>query len=250
MRVWHTLLRRELGGYLLSLTGYVIITAVAFLLGVGFTLVMLAYNGDSLTVPLTELFHSTLFFWLILLVATPVITMRSFAQEHFSGTYETLMTCPVGDAQIVLAKYAAAFVFYVLMWLPLLACLQVVHRQTAGGAPFDWWPAASTGLGILLMGALYLAMGCLASALTRSQIVAAILSFAMGLTLFLLSFAKAGLGARAGWMADAASYLSMVEHMEDFVRGVVDTRRLVFYLSLSGLFLFLSVKVVEARRWK
>lgn len=250
MRVWITLLRRELGGYLMSLTGYVIITVVAFLLGVGFTLVLLAYNGDSLTVPLTELFYSTLFFWLILLVATPVITMRLFAQERFSGTYETLMTCPVGDVSVVLAKFSAGFLFYVLMWTPLLGCLLVIHRFTGGEAVFDWWPVASTSLGILLMGALYVALGCLASAVTRSQIVAAILSFAMGLTLFLLSFARYSLGDRPGWVGDAASYVSMVDHMQDFVRGVVDSRPVTFYVSLTVLFLFLTVKVVEARRWR
>ncbi|RME93945.1 MAG: hypothetical protein D6766_07100 [Verrucomicrobia bacterium] len=250
MKVWWILLRRELGAYLMSLTGYVILAVVTFLLGVGFTLVVMAYNGDSVTVPLTELFYSTLFFWLILLVATPVITMRLFAQERAAGTYETLMTAPVGEVEVVMAKFTAGFLFYALMWSPLLACLGIVHHYTGGGSAFDWWPVASTGVGILLMGALYVAIGCLASALTRSQIVAAILSFAMGLTLFLLSFAQYGLETRGGWMADAAGYLSMLDHMEDFVRGVVDTRRVVFYLSLTVLFLFLTVKVVESRRWK
>ncbi|MCB1129081.1 MAG: ABC transporter permease, partial [Verrucomicrobiae bacterium] len=211
MTAWWTLLRRELGAYLLSLTGYVILTAVAFLLGVGFTLVVLAYNGDSLTVPLTELFYSTLFFWLILLVATPMITMRLFAQERATGTYETLMTCPVGELSVVLAKFAAGLLFYTVMWIPLIVCLLIVHRYTAEGTAFDWWPVASTSLGILLMGALYVAIGCLASALTRSQIVAAILSFAIGLTLFLLSFAEYSLGPRGGWLADAARYVSMLD---------------------------------------
>ncbi len=250
MRVCYTLFRRELNGYMLSVTGYVVIAAVAFLLGVSFTLVLLAYNGDSLTVPLTELFYSTLFFWLILLVATPVITMRLFAQELFSGTYETMMTCPVKDTHVVFAKFAAAFVFYTIMWAPLFACLKAIEHYTGGKIGLDWWPVASTMLGILLMGSLYIAIGCFASAVTRSQIIAAILSFGIGLTLFLLSFANASLGTQAPWLTDAIRYLSIVEHMEDFVRGVVDSRRIVFYVSTAGLFLFLTVKVVEARRWK
>lgn len=250
MTAWWTLLRRELGAYLMAPAGYVILTVVAFLLGIGFMLVVLAYNGDSLTVPLTELFYSTLFFWLILLVATPVITMRLFAQERAAGTYETLMTCPVGEVSVVLAKFLAGFFFYALMWTPLVACLLIVHAYTGGGTAFDWWPVASTSLGILLIGALYVAIGCLASALSRSQIVAAILSFAMGLTLFLLSFAEYSLGSQGGWLIDAARYVSMLDHMEDFVRGVVDTRRITFYLSLTVLFLFFTVKVVEGRRWR
>jgi ABC-2 type transport system permease protein len=160
------------------------------------------------------------------------------------------MTCPVSDVAVVLAKYTAGFLFYVLMWLPLVGCLLVIHRFTGGAAVFDWWPVASTSLGILLMGALYVAIGCLASAVTRSQIVAAILSFAMGLTLFLLSFARYSVGDHRGWLTDAASYVSMIEHMQDFVRGVVDTRPVTFYLSLTVFFLFLTVKVVEARRWR
>ncbi|MCD6339445.1 MAG: ABC transporter permease [Verrucomicrobia bacterium] len=191
-----------------------------------------------------------MFFWLILLIATPVITMRLFAQEKFTGTFETLMTCPVGDAQVVLAKFSAAFLFYMLTWAPLLPCLLLVHRYANPGTALDPWTVAGTFLGIYLIGAAYTAMGCLASALTRSQIVAAMVSFALGLTLFLLSFLKYSLGQEAGWAGYAASYISMVEHMEDFVRGVVDTRRVTFYLSLTTLFLFLTVRVVESRRWR
>jgi ABC-2 type transport system permease protein len=109
---------------------------------------------------------------------------------------------------------------------------------------------ASTYLGILLLGTLYIAMGCLASALTRSQIIAAMISFALGVSLFVLSFLKFSVGTRTGWAAQAATYASCFDHMEDFVRGVVDTRHVVFYLSLTGLFLFLTLKVVEGRRWK
>ena len=80
--------------------------------------------------PVTELFYATPFFWLILLLAAPVITMRLFAQEKFSGTFETLMTTPVSDLQVVLAKFTAALLFYLVMWLPLLACMFVVRHYT------------------------------------------------------------------------------------------------------------------------
>lgn len=250
MRNFLILLRRELGCYFLSLTGYVIIAGALVLLGLGFVVMLLAYNGDTIDVPLTELFYGTMFFWLILLVATPVITMRLFAMEKATGTFETLMTTPVGDGQVVLAKFAAAFLFYVVMWIPLSGCLWLVHHYTAQGAPFDWWPVATTYLGILLIGALYIALGCLASALTRSQIIAAMTSFAMGVSIFLLSFLRFSIGRRKGVAAEVATYTSMFDHMEDFVRGVVDTRHVVFYLTLTGLCLFLTVKVIESRRWR
>lgn len=250
MRPYLILVRRELSSYLLSLSGYVTIAVVVFLLGLGFVEVLEAFNGETLNAPLTEVFYDTMFFWLVLLLAPPVITMRLFAQERATGTFETLMTAPVGDLTVVLAKFTASFLFYLLTWLPLLACLHVVGRYTPDHTPFEWRPVASTFLGIALLGGLYVAMGCLASALTRSQILAAVTALALGVTLFLLSFLRSSLGTGAGGLAATVNYLSLLSHMEDFVRGVVDTRPLAFHLSLTVLFLFLTLKVVESRRWK
>jgi ABC-2 type transport system permease protein len=250
IRVCATLVRRELGGYFLALTGYVIIAGVLLLLGVSFVALLESCNGGAVVAPLTEMFYSTMYFWLILLVATPVMTMRLFAQEKFSGTFETLMTTPVTEVQVVLAKFVAALVFYVVTWLPLLACLHILRTYTSQQAVFDWWPVASTYLGILLLGSLYVAMGCFASALTRSQIIAAMISLALGLSLFVVSFLKFSVASLSGWPAQVISYLSLIDHMEDFTRGVVDTRHVAFYLTLTAWFLFLTWKVVETRRWK
>src|SRR5262250_1547103 len=120
MQPYLTLTRRELGAYFLSLTGYIIIAAVTFLLGLSFVVLLVKLEQEPTPIPVTELFYVTQFFWLILLLAAPVITMRLFAQEKFSGTFETLMTAPVTDLQVVLAKFSAGLVFYTLMWLPLL----------------------------------------------------------------------------------------------------------------------------------
>ena len=250
MRAYMTLVRRELSGFFISLTGYVIISAVLLLLGVSFSIVLFYYNGEASSEPLTELFYNTMFFWLILLVATPVITMKLFAHEEFTGTFETLMTTPVSDLQVVLAKFSAAFIFYALTWLPLLACLHIVHSYAYQSASLGWWPVASTFLGILLLGGLYVAMGCLGSAVTRSQIIAVMVTFAMGVTLFLLSFLKFSVGSQTGWMVQVVTYVSLLDHMEDLARGVIDTRHVVFYLSFTVLFLFLTLKVIESRRWK
>jgi ABC-2 type transport system permease protein len=250
MRGYWTLVRRELGGYFLSLTGYVIIAAVLVLVGLSFVVMLAACNGEATNQPLTEMFYNTMFFWLIVLVATPVICMRLFAQEKFSGTFETLMTTPVSDGQVVFAKFTAAWLFYAVTWLPLVGALQIVHNYTRAAGGFAWWPVASTFVGILLVGALFVAMGCFGSALTRSQIIAAMISFALGVSLFVLSFLKFSLTAPAGWPVKVVNYLCVIDHMEDFARGVVDTRRVAFYVSLTALFLFLTLKVVEARRWK
>jgi len=250
MRVFLTLFLKELAGYLLTFTGYLIIGAVAFLIGVSFLLMLIAYNSSSIAVPLTQLFYSTMFFWLILLVSVPVITMRLFAQEKYIGTFETLMTCPVREWAVVLAKYSAAFVFYLLSWLPLLPALWLVHHWTLGSQPFDWWTVGTTYLGVFLIGAAYTAVGALASALTRHQITAAMLSFGMSLTMFVLSFLRYSVGRGSGWKAKAAAYICQIDHMQDFVRGIIDTRPVVYYLSLTVLFLFLCTRVIESRRWK
>jgi ABC-2 type transport system permease protein len=93
-------------------------------------------------------------------------------------------------------------------------------------------------------------MGCLASALTRSQILAAVLALAMGVTLFLVSFLRSSVGTGTDWLAAVVRHVSLLSHMEDFVRGVVDTRPVVFHLSLTAWLVFLTVKVIESRRWK
>lgn len=244
------LLRRELNAYFLSLSGYVILAAVVFLLGLSFVEVLVAYNGETLSAPLTEVFYSTMFFWLILLLAVPVITMRLFAHERATGTFETLMTTPVGDVTVVLAKFSGAMTFYLVMWLPLLGSLAIIALYSPDGSPLDWRTVASTYLGIALLGAFYVAMGCLASSLTRSQVMAAMIGLALGVTVFMLSFLRTNVGEGRGWLSGMANHISLLTHMEDFVRGVVDTRWVVFYVTLCGLCLFLTVKVIEGRRWR
>jgi ABC-2 type transport system permease protein len=250
MRVYVTLVRRELGAYFASLTGYVIIAAVLLLLGLGFIDLLAKLNTEPSHAPVTEVFFVTLYFWIILLLTAPVMTMRTFALEKFSGTYETLMTAPVGDLAVVLAKFTGALLFYLITWLPFLGYLLIVHRFATGTFQFDPYVLASTFLGLTLIGALYMALGCFASALTNNQIVAAMLSYALGLALFVLSLRALLPVPGGGWAMKLFEHISMSEHMEDFARGVIDTRPITFYLSLTVLFLFLTLKVVESRRWR
>lgn len=250
MRIWTTLVRRELAGYFVSWTGYVVIATVVFLFGLSFAILLQGLNAGETDKPLTEMFYDTLFLWLILLLAAPLITMRTFAHEKFSGTFETLMTTPVSDLQVVLAKFSGAWIFYLLMWSPLLACIFIVRHFTNDPTAIDPGTLGSTFLGIGLLGALYMAMGCFASALTRSQIIAAMIALALGLSLYLASFLSYAMAGQTGWWVKVFTHVSLVEHMRDFARGVVDIRPLVFYLSLTALFLFLTLKSVESRRWK
>ena len=250
MRPFWTLVRRELGSLFFSWTGYVVIALVLFLLGLISWDLLDRINGEATPQPLTSLFYSTIFFWGILVVAAPVITMRSFALEKASGTYETLMTSPVTDLQVVMAKFTGAMAFYTLMSLPLLSWIFVAQPFCNDSKVVEPGTIASTFLGILLWGSLYISLGCLASAVTRSQIIAVILSMAAGASLFVIGYYATTFSSQTGWKGQFFAHVGLTEHMENFARGVVDTRPVVFYLSFTVFFLFLTLKVVESRRWK
>lgn len=250
MQACCTLIRRELGAYLLSLTGYIIIAAALFLTGMSFVLLLDKLQEVATPVPISEMFFNTPFFWLIPLLSTPVLTMRLFALEKFSGTYETLMTTPVSDLQVVLAKFSAAILFYMLMWVPLLGCLFVVRQYTGDPTLRDFGALGSMLLGVLLTGSLFISLGCLASALTRSQVAAAMMGLGFGTSVFLLAYFADRLPDPTNWRAQALASFALFDHMHDFAHGVVDTRPVVLLVTLTMFVLFLTLRVVESRRWR
>jgi len=250
MKIFWTLLRRELAAFFLSVTGYVIIAAMTLLIGLSFVVLITNLGTDPSPMPVTEMFYGTYFFWLIVLLATPVITMRLFALEKASGTFETLMTAPVGDLHVVAAKFTAAVLFYLVMWLPMAACLFIVRHFTSQTRALDAGTVGGMYLGIFLVGCLFLALGCFASAITRSQMAAAMISFVLGVSLFALGFLAEAIPAVAHWQTRVLSYFGLFEQMHDFARGVVDTRSVIFYASLTLFFLFLTLRAVESRRWR
>ena len=249
MQAYLTLTRRELGSFFYSWIGYVVIAGAVFLTGLSFVILLRQLQGEPTALPITEVFLS-LCYWLIVLFSAPIITMRLFALEKYSGTFETLMTAPVGDVAVVLAKFTAAIIFYMIMWLPLLACILVLRYFSRGSNLLDPGTLASTFLGIFLVGILYMAIGCFASSLTRSQIVAAMVSFAIGLAFFLASYLSDRFALQQTWQMEALNSICIVEQMKEFARGVVDTRSVVFCLTTSLFFLFLACRVIESRRWR
>ena len=250
MRIFGVLLRRELTAFFLSVTGYIIIASATFLNGWAFVVLMFTLGNDASPMPVTELYYQTPFFWLVVLLAAPVITMRLFALEKFSGTFETLMTTPVSDVQVVAAKFVAALCFYVVMWLPLLACLFIVQHFT-NQKGLDPGTVGGMFLGIFLVGSLFLALGCFASTLTRSQMAAAMIGLVGGVSLFSFGFlAKAIPAGAPQWQSQVIAFFNLFEQLDDFARGVVDTRAVIFYVSLTLFFLFLTLRVVESRRWR
>jgi ABC-2 type transport system permease protein len=247
VRTFLVLWRRELLAYALSPTAYLVAVLFLAVTGAGFWILVAALAaGPGSAAGATELLGWV--FLLTLLAAAPLLTMRLFAEERRSGTFETLMTAPVREVEVVLAKYAGAVAFFAAMLAPTLAYGPLLRAMSAVPPPAD--PAALAGVyaGALLVGAFFLALGLLASALTRSQIGAGLLAFA-AILLFLLG----GLLPYV-WHTETAdrlgAWLSPVAHIADLSRGVFDTRPLVFYAVNIAWILFATTRALESRRWR
>jgi ABC-2 type transport system permease protein len=251
MKIFWTLTRRELAAFFFSVTGYVIIAAVTLLSSLCFVLLLTAYSdGRPFTATVMEMFYSTFFFWLCLLLVTPVITMRLFALEKTTGTFETLMTTPVTDLQVVTSKFAAAIIFYMVTWLPTLASFYLVRHFVGQPGALDAGTVGGMYLGIFLTGGLFLSLGCFASAISQSQMASAMISFVLGVSLFSLGFLAKSIPVTAHLQTQVLSYFSLFDQVQDFARGVVDTRTVIFYATATFFFLFLTLRAVESRRWK
>lgn len=248
MRSFTVLWRRELGAYFLSPIAYV--TMMFFLVVMGFSFWFLARvlaDGAAGVSIMKILFGESIFFWISLLVVVPLITMRLFAEEKRSGTIETLMTAPVTDTAVVLAKYFGALSFFIVMWLPT-AAYAFVLRNFSPLLPIDLGPMMTGYLGAFLVGAFYLAIGLLTSFLTRNQIVAAIACFAAICVAFFSGFIP--FFAHSDAVRDIGIYFSSVEHMREFSRGAIDSRPVLLYVTATALLIFATIQVVESRKWK
>jgi ABC-2 type transport system permease protein len=239
-------MKREFAAFFYSPIAYVLLTAAAVLNGVVFLLII-----DFLSDPraphgaaMQMLFGGTIFFWIIVIVLTPLITMRSLAEERHSGTLETLLTAPIGDVQVVLAKYLAAVGFYVILWIPTLAYPLLLSFYSE----LDLGPILSGYLGTLGVGMMFAAVGLLGSSLTRNQIIAALISFGVIMVMFVIGIFDF-LGGETS-PDSVLHYVNLWTHMEDFGRGIVDTRHLVYYASVSVFSLFAAVQIVQLRRWR
>lgn len=179
----------------------------------------------------------------LLLFLMPAITMRTYAEEKRAGTIELLLTSPLTDVQIILGKFLGALALYALMLAVTFVHMAVLF---AYGAP-EWKPLATAYLGLLLLGGCFLSVGLFISSMTKNQVVAGITTFAVFLMLWVIGWVGSVSG--GGWMSDVAGYLSIVDHFEDFSKGVIDTTHLVYYLSFIGFGLYLTAKSVDTERW-
>jgi len=246
MRGVLAILSRELGAYFFSPLAYIVAALVMLINGVVFWLIVSYLNDPRAAIgaPLQLFFGQTFFFWLVIVFVAAVLTMRLLSEERRSGTIEVLMTAPVTEDQVVWGKYLAAVLFYIFLWLPTFAYPALLAYYSE----VDWGPVASGYIGILGIGSLFLAAGVLASALSRSQLVAAVLTFALLVFMIIVGFME-NLFTDSS-LQELVGYLNLMRHMDDFGKGVVDTRRLVYYLSTTVLLLFLGARALESRKWR
>jgi ABC-2 type transport system permease protein len=180
---------------------------------------------------------------LTLILLCPALTMRTIAEERKSGTIETLLTAPLSASSVVLAKYLAVLTTYALMWAPTVLYVVILRRTGS----VDWHTVATSYLGLLGVGGSYLALGTLMSALTKSQLVALLLTILFVFGLFVMGIGEYVF--EQGFFRELCAHVSMASQMEDFSRGIVDLRRVVFDLSTIALCLFLTNRVVDSWRW-
>jgi ABC-2 type transport system permease protein len=177
----------------------------------------------------------------VLLFISPMLTMRLFADEFQSGTIEPLMTAPVSDTAIIVGKYGAALVMWCVLWAPTVLYAYIMSRH----GTVDWGAVRSSYLGVLLLGSYFMAIGLLMSVLAPNQIIAAVLAF---VALGLLFTVGVGEFVFDGTVREICRYVSMWGHMQSFSKGVVDTRYLVFDLSITVFAVGMSIAVLRSRR--
>jgi ABC-2 type transport system permease protein len=244
---------KELRSYFASPIAYVIIGLFALLFGWFFYMFltmfmrqseqMMQFGGGSANINQQMIRGVLQNSAVIILFVMPMITMRTYSEEKRSGTIELLLTSPVTDFQIIMGKFLGAMGLYVAMLLVTGLYMVILFIY---GNP-EWRPVLAGYLGLLLMGGCFISVGLLISSLTKNQIVAGFLTFAVFLMLWVINW----IGDSSGPTTQAiVSYLSITEHFDDFARGVIDTKHLVYYLSFMVFGLFLTAKSVDSERWR
>jgi ABC-2 type transport system permease protein len=245
--------QRELNAYFGSPIAYVLLGFFALLFGWFFYVPLAYFEQQSMQMGMNPmqtmninqmlvgptLMNTTV----IMLFLFPLITMRTYSEEKRSGTIELLLTSPVTDVQIILGKFLGAMALYACM-----LALSMIHIAILFiyGNP-EWKPIVTGYLGLLMMGGCFLSLGLFISSLTKNQIVAAMATFAVFLMLWVINW----IGTFVGPTTQAVlAHLSLTEHLDDFARGIIDTKLIIYYLSFMAFGLFLTAKSVDSERWR
>jgi ABC-2 type transport system permease protein len=245
--------QKELRGYFATPIGYIVIGMFALLWGWFYYVMLMIFNQQSLqlggleggNVDINSQLIRPLFLnaSVILLFVLPLVTMRIYSEEKRSGTIELLLTSPLTDAQIIIGKFLGALTLYAAM----LAITAIhVGLLFSYGNP-EWRVVVIGYLGLLLMGGCFISVGLLISSMTKNQIVSGMVTFAVFLMLWVINWPASFVGPN---MQNILNYLSITDHFDDFTKGVLDTKHLVYYFSVMAFGLFLTARSVDTERWK
>lgn len=247
MRVVLAIAKKELAGFFYSPIAYILLFLISLWGGYAFFI-----NLSALQENVTPLLPALLspfgdIYFMLLVLFTPAVTMRLLSEEKRSGTLEPLMTAPVSDLAVVMGKFLAAMAFFLVLWLPSLIFLLVVIVQ---GGRFDPGLAFTLSLGVILPGAMFLAAGLFASSLGGNQIIAASVSLLLNFVIIYgpTQIAKVFPSPGIRQFVDSVQLGAMLAESSDI--GVLDSAHLAFFASLAAFFLFLTVRVVELRKWR
>jgi ABC-2 type transport system permease protein len=240
-----TLVWKEIESNFYSPLSYIVLTLFLVLNGYSF-LIALPTVQWNVSDAISYFLGISWLGWLCMLFIPPLITMRLLSEEKKSGTIEMLMTAPVSETQVVLAKFLSAFFFYVFLWAPSLIYIIIIKRY---GAIPDNGVIIASYTGIFLLGASFIALGVFTSSLSGNQFVGAITALVGNLLIFFIPLISQVIKWEA--MQRTLQQLWVLSHFEDsFSKGIVDSFHLVFYLGLTVFFLFLAVRSLEARKWR
>jgi ABC-2 type transport system permease protein len=245
---------KELRGYFASPMAYIIIGLFALLFGMFYSVYLRAFveqsqrmmmmgGGGNVNVNEQMIRGVLQNVAVIILFVMPLITMRTYAEEKRSGTIELLLTSPLTDTEIIVGKYLGAMGLYVAMLFVTMIDIAILFKL---GNP-EWRPIAAGYLGLVLMGGCFVAVGLLISSLTKNQIVAGFITFAVFLMLWIINWFSDSVGPTG---RTVLSFLSITDHFDDFTKGIIDTKHVVYYLSFITFGLFLTSKSVDSERWR
>lgn len=244
--------QKELRSYFASPIAYIIVGFFALPFGVFFYLYLdvfvkqslqMGQMGGAVNINQQVIRYVLQNASVIILFVMPMITMRTYSEEKRSGTIELLLTSPVTDVEIILGKFFGALGLYIAMLIVTLFYIGILFVY---GNP-EWRPLVAGYLGLLLMGGAFVAIGLLISSTTNNQIVAGIVSFVVFLLLWIIGWFSESAGPTIGAIC---SYLSITDHFDDFSKGIIDTKHVIYYLSLITFGLFLTAKSVDTERWR
>jgi ABC-2 type transport system permease protein len=245
---------KELKSYFSTPIAYIVIGFFALLFGYFFYAMLVIFNQQSLQfagagggADINQQLIRPLFLnaSVILLFVLPLITMRTYSEEKRSGTIELLLTSPVSDLEIILGKFLGAMALYAAM-LAITVIHMLLLFSYANPKP-EWTVPVIGYVGLLLMGGCFISVGLLISSLTKNQIVSGMVTFAVFLLLWVINWIASFTGPTT---QSVLNYLSITDHFDDFTRGILDTKHLVYYFSVMSFGLFLTARSVDTERWK